>query len=110
MPIEPAHLARSLGALDTLDVKRGFTGTLQHVLRSARSLLDADMAVLMLIDHTGVLRWASASDRMLEARRVQKLVHEACRWYSWSRPAEPVASEHTALVVADDDWTGRCIR
>jgi hypothetical protein len=24
--------------------------------------------------------------------------------------AEPVASEHTARVVADDDWTGRCVR
>ena len=67
MPIEPAHLARSLGALDTLDVERGFTGALQQVLRSARSLLDADMAALMLIDHTGALRWASASDPMVEA-------------------------------------------
>ena len=67
MPIEPAHLARSLGALDTLDVERGFAGALQQVLGSARSLLDADMAALMLIDHTGALRWASASDRMLEA-------------------------------------------
>jgi hypothetical protein len=24
--------------------------------------------------------------------------------------AEPVASEHTALVVTDDDWIGPCIR
>jgi len=23
---------------------------------------------------------------------------------------EPVASEHMALVVTDDDWTGRCLR
>jgi hypothetical protein len=24
--------------------------------------------------------------------------------------AEPVTSEHTALIVAHDGWTGRCIR
>ena len=57
MAIEPAQLARSLGALDTLDVERGFTGTLQQVLRSARTLLDVDMAGLMLVDHAGTLRW-----------------------------------------------------
>ena len=65
MPIDPAHLARSLGALDTLDVEGGFTGTLQQVLGSARTLLDADMAGLMLVDHTGTLRWASCSNSPL---------------------------------------------
>jgi GAF domain/ANTAR domain len=66
MPIDPAHLVRSLGTLDTLDLDRGFTGTLQQVLRSARTLLDADMAGLMLVDQAGALRWASASDPMVE--------------------------------------------
>ena len=62
MPIEPAHLARSLGALDTVDVAQGLARTLQQVLRSAKTLLDADRAGLMLVDQAGALRWASASD------------------------------------------------
>jgi signal transduction protein with GAF and PtsI domain len=81
MPIDPAHLAISLGALDTLDVERGFTGTLQQVLRSARTLLDADMAGLMLVDHAGALRWASASDPMVESHEgeLEQLAHGPCR-------------------------------
>jgi hypothetical protein len=27
-----------------------------------------------------------AAGKLTPARRVQKLVHAACRWYSWSRP------------------------
>jgi putative methionine-R-sulfoxide reductase with GAF domain len=80
MPIEPAHLARSLGALDTLEVERGFTGTLQQVLRSARTLLDADMAGLMLVDHAGALRWASAADPMVQTHegQLEQLAHGPC--------------------------------
>ena len=37
------------------------------MLRSAKTLLDADRAGLMLVDHAGALRWASASDRVVEA-------------------------------------------
>ena len=37
--------------------------TLPQVLRSAKSLLDADRIALMLIDQAGALGWASASDR-----------------------------------------------
>jgi GAF domain len=81
MPIDPARLARSLGALDTLDVERGFTGTLQQVLHSARTLLDVDMAWLMLVDHAGALRWASASDPMVESHvgELEQLAHGPCR-------------------------------
>jgi hypothetical protein len=39
--------------------------TLPRVLGSAKTLLDADRAVLMLIDQTGALRWASGSDRVV---------------------------------------------
>jgi GAF domain-containing protein len=67
VPIEPAHLARSLGALDTVDVAQGLARTLQQVLRSAKTLLDADRAGLMLVDQAGALRWASASDQIAEA-------------------------------------------
>ena len=68
MPIDPAHLARSLGALDALDVEQGLAVTLPQVLGSATTLLDADRAGLMLLDQAGVLRWASGSDRVVEAR------------------------------------------
>ena len=68
MPIEPAQLARSLGALGSLDVEQGFTAALQRVLDSARTLFDADRAGLMLVDQAGALGWAGASDAMAEAR------------------------------------------
>jgi hypothetical protein len=61
MPIEPAQLASSLGALGSLDIEQGLAVTLPQVLGSAKTLLDADRAVLMLVDQTGALRWASAS-------------------------------------------------
>jgi ANTAR domain len=67
MMIEPAQLASSLGALGSLDVERGLEVSLRQVLRSAKTLLDADRAGLMLVDQAGVLRWASGSDRMGEA-------------------------------------------
>jgi GAF domain-containing protein len=53
--------------LDTVDVAQGLARTLQQVLRSAKTLLDADRAGLMLVDQAGALRWASASDRAVEA-------------------------------------------
>jgi putative methionine-R-sulfoxide reductase with GAF domain len=81
MPIDAVHLARSLGALDTLDLEQGFTVTLQQVLRSAKTLLDADRAGLTLVDHAGALRWASASDPMVETHEgeLEQLAHGPCR-------------------------------
>jgi hypothetical protein len=67
MPIDPAHLARSLGALGSLDVEQGLAVTMPQVLRSAKTLLGADGAALMLIDQAGALRWANASDPVVEA-------------------------------------------
>jgi ANTAR domain len=67
MPIGPAQLASSLGALDGLDVEQGLEVALAQVLRSAKTLLGADRAGLMLVDQTGALRWASGSDRVVEA-------------------------------------------
>jgi hypothetical protein len=67
MPIEPAQLARSLGALGSMDVEQGLDVTLQQVLRSAKTLLDADRAALMLVDRAGASRLAGVSDRVVEA-------------------------------------------
>jgi hypothetical protein len=67
MPIQPAQLARSLGALGSLDVEQDLAVTLPQVLGSAKTLLDADRVGLTLIDPAGALRWASASDGVIEA-------------------------------------------
>ena len=67
MPIEPAQLASSLGALHSLNVDQGLDVPLRQVLRSAKTLLDADRAGLRLVDQTGALCWASGSDRVVEA-------------------------------------------
>jgi GAF domain-containing protein len=78
----PGEVAGELDRLgddghDELD--RG--AVLQQVLRSARTLLDADMAGLMLVDHAGTLRWAGASGRMVESHEgeLEQLAHGPCR-------------------------------
>jgi GAF domain-containing protein len=63
MPIDPTDLAKSIGALDTLDPERGLAPTLQQLTDAAKQLFRADGAGLMLIDAEGALRWASASDQ-----------------------------------------------
>jgi ANTAR domain len=67
MPIEPAQLAGSLGALGSLDIDQGLAVTLPQVLRSATTLLDADRAGLRLVDQAGALVRASGSDGVGEA-------------------------------------------
>ncbi len=66
MSIDPAELASSIGALDTLSLESGLARTLQQVLGSAKALFEVDRAGLMLVDHAGALRWASASDQVAE--------------------------------------------
>jgi GAF domain-containing protein len=63
MPIDPTDLAKSIGALGSLDPERGLARTLQQVTDGAKQLFGADAAGLMLIDADGQLRWASASDQ-----------------------------------------------
>ena len=63
MPIDPTDLAKSIGALGSLDPGRGLAPTLQQIADSAKQLFAADGAGLMLIDAEGQLRWASASDQ-----------------------------------------------
>jgi GAF domain-containing protein len=63
MPIDPTDLAKSIGALDSLDPHRGLAPTLQQITDAAKQLFAADGAGLMLVDREGQLRWASASDQ-----------------------------------------------
>jgi GAF domain-containing protein len=63
MPIDPSGLAKSIGALHTVDPRNGLARTLQQVADAAKQLFGADGAGLMLVDQEGLLRWASASDQ-----------------------------------------------
>jgi GAF domain-containing protein len=63
MPIDPSNLAKSIGALGSLDPQHGLAPTLQQVTDGAKQLFGADGAGLMLVDAEGALRWASASDQ-----------------------------------------------
>jgi len=63
VPIDPTDLAKSIGALGSLDPERGLAPTLQQIADSAKQLFAADAAGLMLVDAEGQLRWASASDQ-----------------------------------------------
>jgi GAF domain-containing protein len=77
MSIDPADLASGIGALDTLSLESGLARTLQQVLDSAKSLFDADRAGLTLVDHAGALRWANASDQVVEAGQ-ERLAQGPC--------------------------------
>jgi GAF domain-containing protein len=63
MPIDPTDLAKSIGAIGSLDPERGLAPTLQQIADGAKQLFRADGAGLMLVDADGQLRWASASDQ-----------------------------------------------
>jgi GAF domain-containing protein len=63
MPIDPTDLAKSIGALGSLDPERGLALTLQQLTDAAKQLFGADAVGLMLVDAEGQLRWASASDQ-----------------------------------------------
>jgi GAF domain-containing protein len=63
MAIDPTDLAKSIGAIGSLDPERGLAPTLQRIADAAKQLFRADGAGLMLVDAEGQLRWASASDQ-----------------------------------------------
>jgi GAF domain-containing protein len=67
MPIDPTDLAKSIGAIGTLDPERGLAPTLRQIVLAAKQLFEADAAGLMLVDQNGQLRWASASDQTAQA-------------------------------------------
>jgi hypothetical protein len=67
MPIDPTDLAKSIGALGSLDPDRGLAPTLQQITDAAKQLFAADGAGLLLVDADGQLRWASASDQTAQA-------------------------------------------
>jgi hypothetical protein len=50
MPVDPTDLAKSIGALGSLDPGRGLALTLQQIADAAKQLFSADGAGLMLVD------------------------------------------------------------
>jgi len=111
MPIDPTGLAKSIGALGTLDPERGLAPALQQLTDAAKQLFRADGAGLMLTDAEGVLRWASASDQTAQTVEdgQERLAQGPCAVaFSQRLPAairnislEPEWQEFTQVLVGE---------
>jgi len=101
MPIDPTDLAKSIGALGSLDPERGLARTLQQVTDGAKQLFRADAAGLMLIDAEGQLRWASASDQTAQTLedRQERLAQGPCAVAFSQRLPAAIRNIHT-----EPDW------
>lgn len=66
MRIEPAALAKAIGALDEVNLNRGLGPSVLQLMTMVKQLFDADAVGLMLVDAEGMLRWAAASDQQAE--------------------------------------------
>jgi GAF domain-containing protein len=67
MPIDPALLATSIGALGDVDPEPDLPASLQRAVTAAKQLFDVDAAGITLTDATGMLHWASGSDQRAQA-------------------------------------------
>jgi GAF domain-containing protein len=111
MPIDPTELAKSIGALGSLDPERGLAPTLQQIADAAKQLFSADAAGLMLVDAEGQLRWASASDQSAQTLEdgQERLAQGPCAVaFSQRLPAairnlqlEPDWAEFTQVLVSE---------
>jgi GAF domain-containing protein len=101
MPIDPTDLAKSIGALGSLDPGRGLALTLQQISDAAKQLFSADGAGLMLIDAEGQLRWASASDQTAQTLEdgQERLAQGPCAVAFSQRLAAAIRDIHT-----EPDW------
>ena len=101
MPIDPTDLAKSIGAIGSLDPERGLAPTLQQIADAAKQLFAADAAGLMLVDADGQLRWASASDQTAQAIEdgQERLAQGPCAVAFSQRLPAAIANIRT-----DPDW------
>jgi hypothetical protein len=97
MPIDPTDLAKSIGALGSLDPERGLAPTLQQLTDAAKQLFRADAAGLMLIDAEGQLRWASATDQTAQTLedRQERLAQGPCAVAFSQRLPAAIRNIHT---------------
>ena len=56
MRVEPAALAKAIGALDEVDLNRGLGPSVLQLMTMVKRLVDADAVGLMLVDAEGMLR------------------------------------------------------
>jgi GAF domain-containing protein len=101
MPIDPTDLAKSIGALGSLNPGRGLAPTLQQITDAAKQLFAADGAGLMLVDAEGQLRWASASDQTAQTLEdgQERLAQGPCAVAFSQRLPAAIRNIHT-----DPDW------
>jgi GAF domain-containing protein len=101
LPIDPTDLARSIGALGSLDPERGLAPTLQQIADAAKRLFSADGAGLMLVDADGQLRWASASDQAAQSIEdgQERLAQGPCAVAFSQRLPAAICNLHT-----EPDW------
>jgi hypothetical protein len=92
MRIEPAALAKAIGALDEVDLNQGLGPSVLQLLAMTKNLLDADGVGLMLVDAEGMLRWAAASDQQAEQleQAQEALAQGPCTDAFWQRALVPV--------------------
>jgi putative methionine-R-sulfoxide reductase with GAF domain len=109
MRIEPAALARALGALDAVDLDRGLGPSVLQLVTMTKQLLEVDGVGLMLVDAEGVLRWAAASDQQAEQleQAQEELAQGPCTDAFWQRAPVPVrdvtreGAQQIAAVLLD---------
>jgi GAF domain-containing protein len=101
MSINPTDLAKSIGALGSLDPGQGLALTLQQIADAAKQLFSADGAGLMLIDAEGQLRWASASDQTAQTveNEQERLAQGPCAVAFSQRLPAAIRNIHT-----EPDW------
>jgi putative methionine-R-sulfoxide reductase with GAF domain len=109
MRIEPAALAKAIGALDEVDLNRGLGPSVLQLMTMVKRLFDADAVGLMLVDAEGMLRWAAASDQQAEQleQAQEALAQGPCTDAFWQRAPVPVrdvireGGEEIAAVLVD---------
>jgi ANTAR domain/GAF domain len=92
MRIEPAALAKAIGALDAMDLDRGLVPSVLQLVGMTKQLLGVDGVGLMLVDAQGALRWAAASDQQAEQleQAQEHLAQGPCTDAFWQRAPVPV--------------------
>ena len=91
MRIEPAALAKAIGALDEVDLDQGLVPSVLQLVGMTKHLLGVDAAGLMLVDADGALRWAAASDQQAEQleQAQEDLAQGPCTDAFWQRAPVP---------------------
>jgi hypothetical protein len=92
MRIEPAALAKAIGALDQVNLNQGLGPSVLQLVTMTKQLLDVDGVGLMLVDAEGALRWAAASDQQAEQleQAQEELAQGPCTDAFWQRAPVPV--------------------